>query len=161
MKNTVLVLSLLASTVAVAGVNKGQKAPDFQLPSMKGGTLSLSSLKGKVVLLDFWASWCEPCKKELPELQKLSQSYAGKDVVVVGVNIDDDSANAQRLAKQLGVTFDVALDKSKSAANAYDPPKMPSSFVIDKKGVVQYVNAGFDGPQDVAKFKQEIDALSK
>ena len=162
MKRSLVAVGLLVSTVALAGVQKGQKAPDFNLPKLTGGTQTLSSLKGKVVFIDFWAQWCEPCKKELPELQKLSQQYAGKDVVFLGVNIDKQKDNAERFAKQNGVTFPVLLDASGSVAGSYDLPKMPTSFVVDKHGLVRAVNAGFDGPADVTKFKQEIDeALSK
>jgi peroxiredoxin len=154
-----LSLSLLAAGPALAGVGKGQKAPDFSLPTLKGGTLSLAALKGKVVVLDFWAQWCEPCKRELPELERLSKSYAGKDVVFVSVNIDKSKDNAARLAQQLGITFDVGLDPAGSVAGTYDLPKMPTSFVIDKKGVVRFVHEGFEGAGDVARFKKEIDEL--
>jgi peroxiredoxin len=154
-------LSLLLSTVALAGVTKGQKAPDFSLPTLKGPNVSLASLKGKVVLLDFWAQWCEPCKQELPELQKLSQAYAGKNVVVLGVNLDKTKDNAERLTRQLGITFPVALDPSGGVAGTYDLPKMPTSFLIDQKGLVRFVHEGFDGPKDVERFKTELDQLTR
>ena len=154
-------LLLLTSASAFAGVSKGQKAPEFALPTLKGPTQSLSSLRGKVVLVDFWAQWCEPCKKELPELDKLAKAYAGKGVVILAVNIDKQRANAEKLVKQLGLGLDVLLDPSASVASSYDPPKMPSSFVVDKKGIVRFVNEGFDGAGDVAKFKQELDELSR
>src|SRR5215475_5246781 len=157
----VVALSLLSAGVALAGVGKGQHAPDFSLPSLHGGTVSLSSLRGKVVLIDFWAQWCEPCKKELPQLDRLSKEYAGKGVVIVAVNIDKQRDNAARMVKQLGVTLPVLLDASGSVAGSYDPPKMPSSFVVDKKGIVRYVNEGFDGPKDVDRFKQQLDELSR
>src|SRR5262245_16789827 len=118
---------LLYSAVAFAGVGKGQKAPDFSLPTLSGGTMSLASLRGKVVLIDFWAQWCEPCKKELPQLEKLSKEF--KDVVILTVNLDKSKDNAQRLAKQLGITMPVLLDPAGSVAATYDLPKMPSSFL--------------------------------
>lgn len=154
-----LALTLVAGGAAVASVGKGQKAPDFSVSTLKGGKLSLSSLKGKVVVLDFWAQWCEPCKRELPELERLSKAYAGKDVAFVSINIDKQKDNAARLAQQLGVTFDVGLDPAGSVAGQYDLPKMPTSFVIDKKGVVRYVHEGFEGSGDVERFKKEIDEL--
>jgi peroxiredoxin len=157
----VAVAMVLASAVALAGVQKGQHAPDFSLPALKGGTTSLASLRGKVVLIDFWAQWCEPCKKELPALDKLAKEYAGKGVTVVAVNIDKQRDNAERMVKQLGLSLDVLLDPSGSVAGQYDLPKMPTSFVVDKKGIVRYVNEGFEGPNDVAKFRQELDELAK
>jgi peroxiredoxin len=161
MKKLVFAAALLAAGAALANVQKGQRAPEFSLPSLKGSTVTLSSMKGKVVLIDFWAQWCEPCKKELPELDKLSKQYAGKGVVIVAVNIDKQRENAERMVKQLGVSLPVLLDPAGSVAGTYDLPKMPTSFVVDKKGIVRFVNEGFDGPKDVDRFKQELDELSK
>ncbi len=161
MKKALVVMALVVSSTAFAGVGKGQRAPEFSLPSLKGPAVSLASHKGQVVLIDFWAQWCEPCKKELPQLEKLSREYAARGVVVLAVNIDKQRDNAERMAKQLGLTLDVLLDPAGSVAGSYDLPKMPTSFVVDKKGIVRYVNEGFDGPQDVARFKQELDELTK
>jgi peroxiredoxin len=166
MKKRIIALALCATGlvfagVAFAGVQKGQRAPEFSLPSLKGATVALSSLKGKVVLIDFWAQWCEPCKKELPELDRLAKQYAPKGVVIVAVNIDKQRDNAERMVKQLGVSLPVLLDPAGSVAGSYDLPKMPTSFVVDKKGIVRYVNEGFDGPRDVDRFKQELDELTK
>ena len=149
------------SSAVWAGAGKGQRAPEFSLPSLKGPTVALSSQRGKVVLVDFWAQWCEPCKKELPALEKLSRDYAAKGVVVLAVNIDKQRDNAERMAKQLGLTLDVLLDPAGSVAATYDLPKMPTSFVIDKKGIVRFVNAGFDGLADLERFKKELDELVK
>jgi peroxiredoxin len=154
-------ITLLLSTVALASVTKGQRAPDFNLPSLKGASVSLASLRGKVVVLDFWAQWCEPCKQELPELQKLSQAYAGKNVVFVGVNVDKQRENAEKLARQLGLTFPILLDPSGGVAGTYDLPKMPTSFLIDRKGLVRFVHEGYDGAKDVARFKTELDELTR
>jgi peroxiredoxin len=153
--------ALALSSLAYAGVGKGQRAPEFALGSLKGQKVALSELRGKVVLIDFWAQWCEPCKKELPQLEKLSKEYAGKGVVILAVNIDKQRENAERMAKQLGLTLDVLLDPAGSVAASYDLPKMPTSFVVDKKGIVRYVNEGFDGPKDLDRFKQQLDELTK
>ena len=159
MKKMIFALALVGAGVAFAGVQKGQRAPEFSLPSLKGSTVALSSLRGKVVLVDFWAQWCEPCKKELPQLDRLSKEYAPKGVVVLAVDIDKQRDNAERMVKQLGLTLDVLLDPAGSVAGTYDLPKMPTSFVVDKKGIVRYVNEGFDGPKDVERFKHELDEL--
>jgi peroxiredoxin len=161
MKKLIIAAALLTAGAAFAGVQKGQRAPEFSLPSLKGDTVALSSLRGKVVLIDFWAQWCEPCKKELPQLDQLAKQYAAKGVVIVAVNIDKQRDNAERMVKQLGVSLPVLLDPAGSVAGSYDLPKMPTSFVVDKKGIVRYVNEGFDGPKDVDRFKQELDALTK
>jgi peroxiredoxin len=161
MKKLVGVLALLIAGAAFAGVQKGQRAPEFSLPSLSGSKVALSSLRGKVVVVDFWAHWCEPCKKELPQLDRLGKQYAQKGVVVLAVNIDEQRGDAERMVKQLGVSMDVLLDPARSVAGTYDLPKMPTSFVIDKKGLVRYVNAGFDGAKDVDRFKQELDELTR
>src|SRR3954453_23723563 len=109
MTKTIVAAALLIAGVAFAGVGKGQRAPEFSLPSLQGSTVALSQLRGKVVLVDFWAQWCEPCKKELPQLDRLSKEYAAKGVVVLAVNIDKQRDNAERMVKQLGLTLDVLL----------------------------------------------------
>ncbi len=149
------------AALASAGVSKGMRAPDFSLATLDGGKTSLSSHRGQVVVVDFWAQWCEPCKKELPELQKLATRYAGKNVTILAINIDKERGNAERLVRQLGLTLPVLFDPSGSVAGAYDLPKMPSSFVVDKKGVVRYVHGGFDGSEDVKRFETEINQLLK
>jgi peroxiredoxin len=150
---------LLLSGVAFAGVTKGQRAPDFSLPTLAGGKMSLASLRGKVVVIDFWAQWCEPCKKELPQLEKLAKEF--KDVVILTVNLDKSKDNAQRLANQLGLTVPVLLDPAGSVAATYDLPKMPTSFLVDKKGIVRYVHEGFEGSGDVERFRKELAELSQ
>jgi peroxiredoxin len=155
-----IALLLFASGLAFAGVTKGQKAPDFSLPTLSGPKLTLSSLRGSVIVIDFWAQWCEPCKKELPQLEKLAKEFANKDVVVLAVNLDKSKDNAQRLAHQLGLTMPVLLDPSGSVAGVYDLPKMPSSFLVDKKGIVRFVHEGFESG-DVERFRKELSELTR
>lgn len=154
-----LLLTLGVTALAEASVHQGQRAPEFNLPALGGSRVSLRRLAGKVVLIDFWASWCEPCKQELPELQKLQQEYAAKGVVIVAVNLDQRRENAEQLSRRLGLTLTVALDPDGSVASTYDPPKMPSSYVVDRGGVVRFVHAGFDGRGDIAKLRGELDSL--
>jgi peroxiredoxin len=162
MKKTLIALTglLAVSGIANARVGKGQKAPDFNLPTLSGKSLNLASLKGKVVILDFWAQWCEPCKEELPQLEKLAKKLGG-DVVIVGVNIDKQRENAASLAKKLGLSFEVGLDASGSVASTYDLPKMPTSFVLDKKGVVRFIHEGYEGEGDIKRFEDEVAQLRK
>ncbi len=163
MRTTLLLMGLTlgVATAAWAGVSKGVHAPEIALATLDGNRATLSSHRGHVVIVDFWAQWCEPCKRELPELQKLAQRYADKQVVVLTVNIDKERGNAERLVRQLGLTLPVLLDSAGSVAAVYDLPKMPSSFVIDKKGVVRYVHDGFNGSEDVKRFATELDSLLK
>ena len=149
-----------AAAPAVAEIAPGQKAAAFSLPTPRGGQVALGSLQGKVVVIDIWASWCEPCQHELPLLDKLQKQYADKGVAVVAVNIDERKDNALAMLKKLAISaLAVGLDTSGKVAGSYDPPKMPTTFVLDREGVVRYVNAGFDGDGDIARLRKQIDTL--
>lgn len=151
-----------AAAPAEAGQKASKPAAPFTLPELRGvGTTQLAELRGKVVLLDFWATWCEPCTKELPELEKLSREFAAQEVVVIGVSIDRERKNALDLASSLKLTFKLLHDPEGKVAEVYDPPKMPSSYVIDRDGVVRFVNEGFTGAADVTKLKRQLAQLTQ
>ena len=154
-------LALLgAAGPAVAGQTAGKPAAAFTLPDLAGKAATLAELRGKVVLVDFWATWCEPCLKELPELARLHEQLAAQGVVIVGISIDKERQNAQELATRLQLKFKVLHDPQGKVAEAYDPPKMPTSYVIDRQGVVRFVNQGFVGAADVAKLRRQLEQLS-
>ncbi len=155
-------LLLTASFTGFGGsaqaIDKGQTAPEIALKTLAGETVKLSALKGKVVLVDFWASWCAPCRESMPVLEKLSKSYKDKGFVVLGVNIDNDAEAARKFLKDLPVSFQVVCDAQKQAAKAYAPPTMPSSYLIDRQGKIHVVHAGFK-KSDAAKLEAEIKTL--
>jgi cytochrome c biogenesis protein CcmG/thiol:disulfide interchange protein DsbE len=153
-----LILSLFVSAGARAEVKSGQAAPDFDALTLGHQPLKLSSLHGKVVLLDFWASWCEPCKKELPLLSKLAPKLKARGVEIVAVNIDDDPRNAEAFVREKGITLTVVSDAGKKIVGRWEPPKMPSSYVIDAAGTVRAINGGFE-PGDEAKLESQLLAL--
>ena len=153
-----LVCTLALPLSARAEVKPGQAAPDFDSATLNQRSLKLSSLRGKVVLLDFWASWCEPCKKELPLLSKLAPRLKQKGIEIVAVNIDDDRKNAEDFVRAKGIGLTVVTDGTKQIVGRWEPPKMPSSFVIDKGGVVRAVNGGFE-PGDESKLEAQLLAL--
>jgi thiol-disulfide isomerase/thioredoxin len=158
---SLLVLSVAA--LAAAAGQAGHRAPDFALTALSGGTVKLSGLKGKVVLVDFWASWCKPCKKELPELDKLAKAYkdAGADVTIVAINIDTKRENADSFLKSAKIQhLTVLFDPSSTSAEQYEPATMPTSYLVDKKGIVKAVHEGYNAG-DEKKLKSEIDALLK
>jgi thiol-disulfide isomerase/thioredoxin len=137
----------------VSGVEKDQKAPDFTLPSVEGKTMSLSDFHGKKVLLNFWATWCPPCKAEMPEMQKFHEQY-GKDVVILAVNLTSTEANPDRVQAYLqeeGFTFPVLLDeKDVVGTKQYGVLTIPTSYFIDEKGmIVQRIN----GPMNFAQME--------
>jgi thiol-disulfide isomerase/thioredoxin len=157
----VVSLCLALFVPAVAAAKKvGERAPDFTLRDLAGKPVRLSELRGSVVVVDFWASWCAPCKKELPALEVLQRRYreAGKKVVILTINIDKDRANAEKFLRSAKIKdLSVLLDKEGAVAGQYDLPTMPTSFVIDQKGIVRYVHAGYTGG-DEKKVAQQIDA---
>jgi cytochrome c biogenesis protein CcmG, thiol:disulfide interchange protein DsbE len=152
-------MTLAFSIVAHADVKPGEKSPDFSAKTFSGGDLKLSSLHGKVVLLDFWASWCEPCKKELPLLSKMAPRLKSKGIEIVAVNIDDDKAKAEDFLRTHGLSLTVVSDQGKAIVGRWEPPKMPSSFAIDKNGVVRAVNSGFE-PGDESKLEAQLTQLA-
>lgn len=154
-------LSVPGSDAAWAGQATGAPAAEIALPDASGALVRLSSLRGKVVVIDFFASWCEPCMRELPELEKLHRQLIPSGVVFLGVNLDNERKNALALIQRFRLTFPTLLDPEGKAAEAYDPPKMPSTYVVDKAGMVRHINAGFDGAADVARLQKQITALNR
>jgi cytochrome c biogenesis protein CcmG, thiol:disulfide interchange protein DsbE len=131
---------------AFAGIKQGDRAAEFvQVVDASGKAMSLKRFKDQVVVVTFGASWCEPCKKELPAYEKLAQKYQkrGAAVVFIAVNIDTESAKAKKFMSQARLrAVRAAYDRQKSTVESYDPPKMPSTFVI-KRGIVKHVHAGY------------------
>jgi thiol-disulfide isomerase/thioredoxin len=152
------VAAFVFAAPARADVKVGQPASDFSAPTVAGTPLKLSSLRGKVVLVDFWASWCEPCKKELPLLDKLAPKLRARGVEIVAVNIDDDARKAADFLSSHGIHLTVVSDVGKKIVGTWEPPKMPSSYVVDKGGVVRAVHGGFE-PGDEAKLEAELTSL--
>lgn len=152
-------LAGLVPGAARAGQQLGKPAADFTLVDLSGAATRLADQRGKVVLLDFWASWCEPCMKELPELEGLYKELAPKGVVFLGVNLDQDKENATRIARRFQLSFKVLLDPQGKVAEVYDPPKMPSSYILDKAGVIRHLNAGFAGKGDIERLRAQLTAL--
>ena len=150
------------TTLPALALEPGQKAADFKLPALTQGQgeISLKTFAGKVVLLDFWASWCEPCRQELPELEKLQKQYAARGLATLAVNLDQERAAAEQAAKKLGLSaVSVALDAGGNVADMYDLPKMPSLFMLDRAGVIRFLHAGYGGAQELPQLKKEIELL--
>ncbi len=140
----------------------GNPAPSFSVATANGkGTVDLASLKGKVVIVDFWATWCNPCKESFPKLQELYTKYNGNGVEIVGLSEDDDKDNkaiAEFGQAHGAVKFPIGWDNAKSAAGQYKPPTMPTSFVIDKNGIVRFAHVGFHD-NDEAEIEKELKTL--
>ncbi len=139
-----LALVLPALATAAPGSAAGfRPAPSFNLPARRG-TVSLDSLRGKVVLVDFWASWCEPCQRSFPWLCALQERYAAKGLAVVAINLDKDRAAADAFLQKHPAPFCIAFDPSGKTAEAFKVAAMPSSYIISPAGAILYSHAGFD-----------------
>jgi len=152
----------VGSTHATSGGDEhdllGAHAPAFSRPAVGGGSdLSTESVRGKVLLVDFWATWCKPCEEELPKLQEIADK-SGTAVVVFAISEDDSQDVVAPFVKRVGVRFPIGWDEGNVVARRYKVEKMPTSYVIDKKGVVRFVHAGYATGED-RKIAYEVDEL--
>ncbi len=158
---TALLSVLLTSTTGFSEIpNGGKKAPDFTLKSATGANVRLSELRGRVVLVNFWATWCTPCKEELPYFNQLYSRYRTVGLEVLGVNIDKVSAQASQMRDALGLSFPVLFDPAGKTSDLYQIRSMPTTFVVAKDGTLRHVHWGF-GPADPERYESEIRALLK
>jgi peroxiredoxin len=148
-------VAVLALAFASHAATVGEEAPNFSLPTLSGDTITLDGLKGKVLLLNFWASWCTPCQEELPELQKIHQKYHERGFDVVGINIDKQQANAAKFVQRFGLTFPVLLDPESSTIQEYRGNAMPISYLLDQQGRVRHVFFGYN-PAKLAGMETAI-----
>ena len=138
----------------------GAAAPAFELegPSSKQ-KVSLGAYAGKVTVVDFWATWCAPCKESFPLYQRLSQKFGSK-LAVIGISVDEDPAGIPKFAKETGATFPLAWDEGQITSKSYQPPTMPTCFVIDQSGIVRFVHSGFHSGEERV-IESEINSLLK
>lgn len=155
-------LALLFPALALAGiVNK--KAPEFTLNGLDGKAVSLGDFKGRVVFLDFWASWCPPCKQEMPELSRLHEKFKSPDLAVVAVSVDKKKEHASSFMSTVpGASGKIIVlhDPEASVISKYMAQAMPTSFIIDKSGVIRFVHFGYR-EEDPAVWVREIEGLLK
>lgn len=152
-KTISLALAALFSLPALA-IEAGQVAPDFELPG-RAGTVRLSDYKGKTVYLDFWASWCGPCKQSFPWMNELQSRYAAKGLQVVGINVDQKTDDAKTFLKDVPAHFDVAFDSAGKNPRAYAIKGMPTSVLIGPDGKVISMHSGFKS-ESRAELEQHI-----
>lgn len=137
-------LAMAAMASPALAVQPGEPAPAFQGTPLTGRAgIRLEDYAGKVVYLDFWASWCAPCRLSLPWMERLHRDYHAAGLEIIAVNVDEKSADARRFLKQFPVGFPVLADPKGEIATLYDVQDMPSSYLIDRRGVVRAVHRGF------------------
>ncbi|MFT3929965.1 MAG: TlpA disulfide reductase family protein [Spongiibacteraceae bacterium] len=151
--------AIFVSTVAAVSLSGAtETAPDFTLKSTQGDNVRLSEHRGEVLLVNFWASWCGPCRQEMPLLDSLQQRYSKLGFNVVGVNVDKDSALANKLLKDIPVTFPVLLDNTGAVSASYNVSAMPTTVLIDRDGNVRYLHKGYK-PGYEQDYEQQIKEL--
>ena len=157
---TPLVAALLAAALVAlpAQAALDGPAPDFTLKSTSGENIKLSELRGQVVLINFWASWCGPCRQEMPLLDQMYQKYSPLGFTLLGVNVEQDSADAQRMLKDTPVTFPILFDAQNQVSKLYDVTAMPSTVLVDRDGKVRFMHKGYQpGYED--EYQTQIRAL--
>lgn len=147
-----------ATAVGFASAAPTAGAPDFTLPSLDGPNLRLNEQRGQVVMINFWATWCGPCREEMPHLARLYDKYRPSGFTVFAVNIDEEPQKAAKLARQLGMRFPVLLDTDKKVSRLYDLSAMPSTVLIDRDGRVRYLHRGYRNGYEVT-YDQQIREL--
>ena len=146
---------------AAPPIERGAPAPEFALARLGGGESSLRALRGKVVLVNFWATWCAPCEQEMPAMQRLYAQLAPRGFELVAISVDDDSQAVLRFQKRFGLTFPIALDADKEAAGRYQSFRYPESFLVDREGVLveRYIGErDWDAPEYVARIERLLTA---
>ena len=154
------VAAVLAGTffTAQAALKVGDALPDLTSFKLEGKLPD--NLKGKVVLVDFWASWCLPCAKSFPVLDELQKKYGDK-LVIIAVNIDEKAANMDAFLKKHSVSFTIVRDAEQKLVAVAEPSTMPTSFILDGEGKVRFLHNGFHGEDTRKEYDSEIESLLK
>jgi thiol-disulfide isomerase/thioredoxin len=153
----ICVLALTAPAVSMAGSVKGP-APNFTLKSLQGKNLKLSEMAGNVVLINFWASWCGPCREEMPLLNDLHKKYEPLGFTVLGVNVEEQLDGARGFLKHVPVDFPILLDNRNQVSKRYQVVAMPTTVVVDRDGNMRYLHKGYkSGVEDI--YQQQVREL--
>ncbi len=155
-----LTLAFLSTNFYSYAQEEGTKAPEIAIRTQAGNDFKLSSLIGKVVIVDFWASWCGPCRLGMPFLQELHEKYKDKGLEVVGINLDAKQENIEKFIEKLSTkpSFTLLWDPKGTTPTAYKVSGMPTTLFIDKKGIIRYRHIGFK-EEDKGTYRKLIEQL--
>ena len=142
----------------VTSLNAASKAPDFTLKSKSGKNIRLSDYRGEVVMINFWASWCGPCREEMPLLENLYKRYKKLGFVIIGVNVEADSSKANSYLRDITVSFPILYDTKNEVSKKYNVNNMPTTVILDRNGNIRYTHYGYK-PGYEKKYKKEVKAL--
>jgi thiol-disulfide isomerase/thioredoxin len=151
-------LALAVVATAAIAVDVGDPAPMFALRDARNGPVTLNALRGEVVYVDFWASWCGPCRRSFPWMNEMQRRYGGRGLRIVAINVDKNPADAARFLERNPAQFTIAYDQAGATPLAYAVQGMPSSYLIDSRGKVAEVEQGFHDERKET-LEQRIQAL--
>ena len=154
---SLVILTAVMSTATWAA-GDGGPAPDFTLTTQDGQTVSLSDLRGQVVMINFWATWCGPCRKEMPLLDAIYQRYNRLGFTLLGVNVEEDPSGADEYLAETPVSFPILYDRSNSVSKLYDVNAMPSTVIVDREGNVRFLHKGYQTGYE-NEYQDQIRAL--
>lgn len=135
----------------------GQPAPSFTVPALEGGTSGIAAYRGRIVVMNLWASWCPPCRAEMPDLERLYAAYRAENVVVVGIDQGESPSKVSAFARALGITYPILLDQQQQYGRVYAALGLPTTILVDRNGVVV---RGFDGPLSYEQMVSAVRAAS-
>lgn len=154
----VVSLILLGDSQVPPPLGRGAAAPDFTLPTLAdpGAEVSLAGLRGHVVLVNFWATWCKPCEDEMPSMEQLYRRLAPKGFELIAVSVDEETAPVAEFQRRLSITFPIALDPQQATSRLYQTTGFPESLLVDRNGIIveRYV-----GPRDWSIYRERIERL--
>lgn len=164
-KNIIVCIILVFSFVTLASciyspevmVNIGQPAPDFKLSDLGGQEVSLEKFEGKIILLDFWATWCNPCRMTMPVVEKLSKEYPD-DMVLLAVNMQESKNVVEKYAFEQAISSRILLDEEGTVSAAYGAYAIPMQFLIDRSGIVRHIQTGY-GSNMASQMRMQIESL--
>lgn len=157
-KRTLIFVTALLFAARLSAAALSGPAPDFTLKSNSGDNIKLSELRGQVVMINFWASWCGPCRQEMPLLDQLYQRYQPMGFTLLGVNVEEDSSAANKVLKEIPVSFPILYDNRNKVSESYQVRAMPSTVLIDRDGKMRFLHKGYK-PGYEEEYQQQIREL--
>jgi thiol-disulfide isomerase/thioredoxin len=152
-----LVASLAAFAWSASATDGAAPAPTFTLSSRAGGQLSLADLKGQVVMINFWASWCGPCRQEFPALDQIYAKYKPMGFTLVAINVESEKADAEKFLAATPASFPILFDPENKVSSSYGVSAMPTTVLVDRQGRVRWLHRAYK-PGDEAKYIEQIRA---
>jgi peroxiredoxin len=153
-----LAVALALAAATAAALAPGMPAPELGADDLDGRRVTIAGLRGRVVVVDVWASWCAPCAASLPVYQRLYVQHRDRGLTVVGISVDGRVEDTRRFAREHGVTFPVLPDGGFAVVQRWRAPQMPMSYLVDRRGIIRYLHGGFEAG-DVPGIEREIATL--